>query len=83
MKGGFMISDLETDFKNKYVLGDGFVYGHGECTKYSDDGDVEKYLGIGLTSDKEGLNHLTIKVPTEFFDINCPKYRIILERVYE
>jgi hypothetical protein len=60
-------------FKDRYVLGVGYPWTHGTGPTHH----------VQLWNKATGGSLMKLKLPNELYQEECPKYRLVLERVDE
>lgn len=58
-------------FKRKYTLGEGHPWAYG----------IGPYYEIGMNEYPVGIRRKELEWPKELWSKECPKYRLVLERV--
>ena len=58
-------------FKKRYVLGEGFPWALG----------IKNYKTLGMAMSNKGINYIELNWPIELWWHDCPKFRLVLERI--
>jgi len=67
---------MKTKFKSKYVLGVGYPWTKGYIQA--------PYEGwLAMSNKKQDTDPIDIEMPEELYSDECPRFRLVLERIWE